>query len=100
MNSSEAVTPVLDEASAAWIEALTGGGRDREAALARLHDLLVRVAAREAHRRAAASGIGGVELDDLAYQAAADAMAAILALSAVESDGLAVTLAAGRGSAS
>jgi RNA polymerase sigma-70 factor (ECF subfamily) len=68
-----------DAESAGWISALSGGGLEREACLARLHDLLIRVALRELRRREAASWIGGPELDDLAYQAAADAMLAILA---------------------
>jgi len=69
----------LDTASADWISALTSTGPVREAGLARLHGLLVRVAAGELRRRAASSGIAGPELDDLAHQAAADAMLAIIA---------------------
>jgi RNA polymerase sigma-70 factor (ECF subfamily) len=69
----------LDAASAHWISALTGTGPAREAGLARLHELLVRVAAGELHRREVSSGITGPELDDLAHQAAGDAMLAIIA---------------------
>ena len=47
--------------------------------MVRLHGLLVRVAAGELRRREASSGIAGPELDDLAHQAAADAMIAIIA---------------------
>ena len=68
----------LDDASAEWISALRGTGAAREAALARLHGLLVRVAARELRRREAGAWISGRELDDLAHQAADDAMLAIL----------------------
>jgi RNA polymerase sigma-70 factor (ECF subfamily) len=68
-----------DDASAEWLSALTGTGAAREAGLARLHGLLVRVAVRELHRREAGAWISGRELDDLAHQAAADAMLAILA---------------------
>lgn len=68
-----------EDLSAEWISALTGTGAVREAALARLHDLLVRIAFAELGRRQARSGIAGPELDDLAHQAAADAMLAILA---------------------
>jgi RNA polymerase sigma-70 factor (ECF subfamily) len=60
------------------LQALAGAGRRRETALARLHELLVRVAQREAARRAPRLRITGPELDDLAYQAAADALVAIL----------------------
>lgn len=79
METSENRALALDAVSADWISALSGDGAEREAGLARLHDLLVRVAARELRRREAPGGISGPELDDLAYQAAADAMLAILA---------------------
>ena len=68
----------LDDASAEWISALRGTGAAREAALARLHGLLVRVAVRELRRREAGAWISVRELDDLAHQAADDAMLAIL----------------------
>jgi len=68
----------LDDASAEWIRALTGTGAVREAGLARLHGLLVRVAVRELRRREAGAWVSGPELDDLAHQAADDAMMAIL----------------------
>jgi RNA polymerase sigma-70 factor, ECF subfamily len=67
----------LDAESAAWVRALAGAGPRREAALARLHELLVRVARGEAARRGPRLAITGPELDDLAYQAAADALVAI-----------------------
>jgi RNA polymerase sigma-70 factor, ECF subfamily len=75
----EKLAPPLDAVSAGWISALTGTGPAREAGLVRLHELLVRVAVRELRRRDACSGIAGPELDDLAHQAAADAMIAIIA---------------------
>ena len=70
---------MLDAESAQWISALAGDGFEREADLAPLHALLTRVAVRELRRREAPGWIGGPELDDLAHQAAADAMLAILA---------------------
>ncbi|HWB36151.1 MAG TPA: sigma-70 family RNA polymerase sigma factor [Rugosimonospora sp.] len=80
MELSEERAPALDVESEEWIGTLTGAaGTPREAALARLHDLLLRVAVRELRRRAAAVTLSGGELDDLAYQAAADAMVAVLA---------------------
>lgn len=72
------VVVTLDDASAEWIRALGATGAEREAALGRLHALLVRVAVRELRRREAANGVHGRELDDLAQQAADDAMLAIL----------------------
>jgi len=67
----------LDPESAGWLSALTGTGPVREAALTRLHELLVRIAHAELRRRGARPQITGPELDDLAYQAAADALLAI-----------------------
>src|SRR3954447_2910952 len=69
----------LDEDSAGWIAALTGGGPGRKLALARLHTLLVGVATAEVRRRGANSGVVGPDADDLAHQAANDALIAILA---------------------
>jgi len=57
----------LDEASAEWVSALSATGAAREAALSRLHALLVRVAVRELRRRDAGAWIPGQELDDLAH---------------------------------
>ena len=69
----------LDPESAGWLSALTGTGAEREAALERLHGLLVRIARGEVARRGPRLQITGPELDDLAYQAAADALVAITA---------------------
>ena len=52
-------------------------GPQREAALARLHEMLLRIAQREVRRRGPRLRITGPELEDLAYQAAADALMAI-----------------------
>jgi len=67
----------LDPESAEWCRVLSGTGPRREAALARLHGMLVRIARSEVRRRAPRLHITGPELDDLAYQAAADALVAI-----------------------
>ena len=67
----------LDAESEEWPRVLACTGPRREEALARLHGLLVRVAQKEVARRAARLRITGPELDDLAYQAAADALVAI-----------------------
>ncbi|BEP14198.1 RNA polymerase sigma factor [Acidothermaceae bacterium B102] len=61
-----------------WLRALRGSGAAHEEALGTLHALLVRVARTEVHRRSARLRLAGPELDDLAHQAAADAMVAIL----------------------
>ena len=67
----------LDPESAEWCRVLSDTGPPREEALARLHELLVRIARGEARRRAPRLRITGPELDDLAHQAAADALVAI-----------------------
>lgn len=72
-----ATAPLLDPDSAAWLRDLAGPGPQQEAALARLHAMLVRIARREAARRAPRLQLAGPELDDLADQAAADALLAI-----------------------
>lgn len=56
---------------------LACAGSQREAGLARLHEKLVRIAHREVRRRSPRLQIAGPELEDLAYQAAADALVAI-----------------------
>jgi RNA polymerase sigma-70 factor (ECF subfamily) len=66
----------LDPESAEWVRSLTGTPAEREAAAARLHKMLLRIARSEARRRGDLQVIGA-ELDDLAYQAAADALMAI-----------------------
>src|SRR5262250_3032241 len=67
----------LDADSAEWPRVLAGTGPRREEALARLHGLLLRIARGEVARRAPRLRLTGPELDDLAYQAAADALVAI-----------------------
>jgi RNA polymerase sigma-70 factor (ECF subfamily) len=69
-----------DEQSQAWLAALRGAGARRDQATARLHALLLRAARFElGRRRAALSHVRGEELDDLAAQAADDALMAVLA---------------------
>jgi RNA polymerase sigma-70 factor, ECF subfamily len=69
----------LDPESAEWLRVLAAVGPHREAALARLHGTLLRIAQREMRRRGPRLLITGPELEDLAYQAAADALMAITA---------------------
>ena len=68
----------LDEESAAWLRRLVAGGGEQQAAERELHATLVRIALAEVRRRSASTPVTGPELDDLAHQAAADAMLAIL----------------------
>jgi RNA polymerase sigma-70 factor (ECF subfamily) len=65
--------------SAAWLDALRGEGAERERATERLHELLLRAARFElGRRRAALSHVRGEELEDIAMQAANDALMAVL----------------------
>src|ERR1051326_6897313 len=70
----------LDEKSRAWLDALRSDDPRREEAIARLHALLVREARFEVGRRTASlAHPSGRDLDDLAVQAANDAVVSILA---------------------
>lgn len=70
----------LDPVSRAWLRALRGDGSRREAAIRRLHALLAAEARYQVRRRAAGlEHPSGRDLDDLAVQAADDAVMAILA---------------------
>jgi RNA polymerase sigma-70 factor, ECF subfamily len=69
----------LDEISLRWLADLAADGAVRDAAHARLHDLLLRGVRAELRRRSGRISLAGVELDDLAHQAAADAMLSVLA---------------------
>ena len=72
-------TPEPDAESAGWVRALSACGAERDHAAARLHEALLRVARAEAARRSGQLRISGPELDDLAHQAAADAVVAVIA---------------------
>jgi RNA polymerase sigma-70 factor (ECF subfamily) len=65
--------------SGEWLRVLGSSGAEREAALVRLHEMLLRIARGEVRRRSAQLQVTGPELDDLAHQAAADALLAITA---------------------
>ena len=77
MTEHTAALAGLDAESAEWQRELASTGPRREEALARLHGLLVRIARGEVARRGPRLQLTGPELDDLAYQAAADALVAI-----------------------
>ncbi|HXW80471.1 MAG TPA: sigma-70 family RNA polymerase sigma factor [Acidimicrobiales bacterium] len=67
----------LGVSSDEWLKSLTG--EERDAAVVRLHGLLVWAARREVYRRGNGWRVTGPELDDLAFQAAADALVSVLA---------------------
>ena len=69
----------FDQDSAAWVSDLAPDAPAREAAVARLHALLLRVCRAEAGRRGASlPERGREEVDDLCHQAASDASLAVL----------------------
>jgi RNA polymerase sigma-70 factor (ECF subfamily) len=68
-----------DAESTEWVRSLRRSGAEGDAALQRLHGLLLRAARAELRRRNSRRLIAGPELDDLAHQVSADAMVAITA---------------------
>jgi RNA polymerase sigma-70 factor, ECF subfamily len=69
----------LDAESRAWVSDLAIEGRAGEGARRRLHELLLRAARFEINRRRGSHPhLRGGDLDDVAHQAAGDAMVAIL----------------------
>jgi RNA polymerase sigma-70 factor (ECF subfamily) len=72
-------SPSRAEESQAWLRDLRSSGATHDAAVARLHALLMRAARVEvARRRAALPHLRGDELDDIATEAADDALLAVL----------------------
>jgi RNA polymerase sigma-70 factor (ECF subfamily) len=70
----------LDAESVDWLRRLSDTGcLPRQEAQRELYERLVRIALAEVSRRSASTPVTGQELTDLAYQAAGDAMIAILA---------------------
>lgn len=70
----------LARTSEEWLRALRSNGAVRDGAIADLHTLLMRAARHELHRRRAAlSHVREGELEDVATQAADDALTAVLA---------------------
>jgi RNA polymerase sigma factor (sigma-70 family) len=70
--------PQRDEENARWTAALTEPGAGRERAAESLYTYLLRAARSELGRRADTSRLSGAERDDLAHQAAADALVSIM----------------------
>jgi RNA polymerase sigma-70 factor (ECF subfamily) len=71
--------PRLDPDSAEWLRSLRAAGAARDEATARLHALLLRAARYEvARRRPALPHLRGNELDDIAVEAADDALLSVL----------------------
>jgi RNA polymerase sigma-70 factor, ECF subfamily len=78
MTSPERAADPMDADSNVWLSELRDVGSCRDAALARLHRMLLKVCLKEAYRRAPLVRLAGPELEDVAHQAADDAMLAVL----------------------
>ncbi len=83
-SSDAAVSPppaqLLDAESRAWLRDLRADGTTRDDAIARLHALLLKAARFEVgRRRQALPHVRGGDLDDIAHQAADDALMSVLA---------------------
>jgi RNA polymerase sigma-70 factor, ECF subfamily len=80
VTADDLIGHALDGESRDWLAALSDTGPTREAAVERLHELLLRAASFEVARRQRAGGVSGGsgDLDDLAMHAADDALVAVL----------------------
>jgi RNA polymerase sigma-70 factor (ECF subfamily) len=80
-DDSATIAPArLDPDSRRWVRRLGAHHHRRDETVAELHELLVRVAVHElARRRSQLGSVAGPEFDDLAHQAAADALISIMA---------------------
>jgi RNA polymerase sigma-70 factor, ECF subfamily len=77
--SPAALAPALDAQSREWLQSLRGEIPSRDDAIARLHGLLLRAARFEvARRRPTLPHLRGDELDDIANEAADDALMSVL----------------------
>jgi RNA polymerase sigma-70 factor (ECF subfamily) len=77
---AEAPAGLLDQDSRAWLEDLRSEGRRQQAAVERLHALLLRAARFEVgRRRSALPHLRGDELGEIALEAADDALMSVLA---------------------
>lgn len=76
--SSDAGAPAADLESQIWVDGLRASGAQYYETVSRLWSLLLRGAHREVRRREALLEVSGPELNDIAHQAANDALVAIM----------------------
>jgi RNA polymerase sigma-70 factor, ECF subfamily len=77
--AAAAAGPLVEDDSREWLRPLRGEGVDHDRAVARLHALLLRAACFEvARRRPTLPALRGGELDDIAAEAADDALMSVL----------------------
>lgn len=75
---SASCVPALGAEDRHWVDGLTDGGADHERTCRDLHAILVRAAKYEVAQRGTAHHVGGADLDDIACQAASDALLRII----------------------
>ncbi len=93
---AEPGVPPLDEESREWLRCLRAEGPVKEEAVARLHALLLRAALFEvARRRPTLPHLRGNDLDDIANQAADDALMSVLGSSSTSASGSTVAPSSG-----
>jgi RNA polymerase sigma-70 factor, ECF subfamily len=79
VTSALTLVPTLDDESREWLRSLQADGSVRDEAVARLHALLLRAARFEvARRRPTMPHLRGDDLDDIANEAADDAVVSVL----------------------
>jgi RNA polymerase sigma-70 factor (ECF subfamily) len=79
LEATEQAVAVADDESREWLRSLRATGAVREEAVARLHALLLKAARYEVgRRRASLPHLRGNELDDIALEAADDALMSVL----------------------
>src|SRR5262245_15222168 len=79
MHGATTPAPLVDAESREWLRGLRAGGATRDEAIARLHLLLLRRAPSQgARRRQALPHLRAADLDDIAEQAAGDALVPVL----------------------
>src|ERR1043166_7109046 len=79
VDSAPPVERPVDLESRQWLRSLRGHGREHDEAVARLHELLLRAARFEcARRRPTLPHLRGGDLEDIANQAADDALMGVL----------------------
>jgi len=79
VTSPVTLAPTLDDESREWLRGLHADGAERDEAVARLHALLLRAARFEvARRRPTMPHLRGDDLDDIANEAADDALVSVL----------------------
>jgi RNA polymerase sigma-70 factor, ECF subfamily len=79
MSVLPSAAPPIDDASREWLRALRADGATRDEAVARLHALLLRAARFEAARRRGRLPQLRDELEEIAHEAAGDALISVLA---------------------